>query len=202
MADIGLSTRISAPIAPDNAQRLRDPQREPQRGHGVDPRGHGAAPEATPAPQASLLVLPILAPEVLIAIQQARPLSRDQSPDENPDATSESPQQGTENKSKSADEAEQSAGQSEGAGEAQNVVPLFANDTFSAPQSTIAPPTPAFLEQPSTASVSADNGERSAFNRANQAYVTAGAEDGRTFGAAVFEPVSVNTTQAPINLVI
>ena len=185
MVEILLNTRTGTPTTPNYSAR---------DDASVDARSFASAPQA-PQAQAPLSnatafaqqFIPVLAPDVLLAAQQHRDVDRVRNVDPRQARPSDDQPQ--------TDEAQDSGG---------------------APSAPDAPPAAQFSAEiiplrskPSAFSVATPLPENSSFppssaqfSRANQAYVHAGAADGRSFAAAGLDLASRQALTQPINLII
>lgn len=186
MVEILLNTRTGAPTAPNYSAR---------DDASVDARSAASAPQAQAGlPNATTFVqqlIPVLAPDVLLAAQQNRDVDRVRNIDPRQARPSDDQPQ--------TDEAQD-----------DRVVPTAFDAPLSAqpPAATTAEIIPlrsrpsafAFGATPTEPPISPPNGAQ--FYRANQAYVQAGASDGRSFAASGLDAASRQTLTRPIDLII
>ncbi|HEY9162999.1 MAG TPA: hypothetical protein VIN57_00210 [Magnetovibrio sp.] len=178
MVEILLNTPTGAPTAPNYGGRERayiDATSQP-------------APQPTPVNAVNFVqqAIPALAPDVLLAAQQTRENERVRSYEQR--------QAQAEDQAKYIQDQTDGAAQNAEAAEpfSAEIIPLYnrglaySSDNASLASTSTPTPTPA----------------QEAFSRANQAYVRAGASDGRTFAASGFDTASRQTLSPSVNLII
>lgn len=184
MVEILLNTRTGAPTAPNYSAR---------DDASVDARSAASAPQAQA--QASLSnatafaqqLIPVLAPDVLLAAQQHRDVDRVRHVD---------PRQAR----PSDDQPQTDEAQDNGGAPSAPDAPPAAQFTAEIIPLRLRPSAFAYGATPTEPQISLPSSAQ--FSRANQAYVHAGAADGRSFAATGLDLASRQALTQPINLII